>query len=117
MYVGHSAASPPLARSLALGGMRERGRGGAGDGRGVGGGLPALCLSFPRRLFGEFADDTDQCSIFIFQTLVVSSQVDQNLVANIDTSQNGVGISIRELTHPLSPAYSKLKYMLKTRYI
>lgn len=42
-----------------------------------GGGFPALHVSLC--LFGEFADDTDQCSIFIFKTLVVCSQVDQNL--------------------------------------
>lgn len=34
-------------------------------------------------LFGEFADDTDQCSIFIFKTLVVCSQVNQYLEVKI----------------------------------
>lgn len=64
--------SPPLSHSLALGGMYGR-----RDGCLEGGGLPALRMSL--RLFGEFADDTDQCSIFIFKTLVVCFQVNQNL--------------------------------------
>ena len=50
------------------------------DGGEEGGGFPALRVSFSLCLFGEFADDTDQCSIFIFKTLVVCSQVNQNLV-------------------------------------
>lgn len=43
----------------------------------------ARSLSLSPRLFGEFADDTDQCSIFIFKTLVVCFQVNQNLVVQI----------------------------------
>lgn len=39
----------------------------------------SLSLSLPPHLFGEFADDTDQCSIFIFKTLVVCLQVNQYL--------------------------------------
>lgn len=34
-------------------------------------------------LFGEFADDADQCSIFIFKTLIVCSQVNQNLQVEV----------------------------------
>lgn len=82
--------SPLRSRSLALGGMcgrregwmdgwmEERREGGREGGRGS---LlfVSLSLSPHLRLFGEFADDTDQCSIFIFKTLVVCSQVNQNL--------------------------------------
>lgn len=86
MYIGHSAASLPfLSHSLALGGMcrsserrREAGRDGWRDRGREGSSL--LFVSLSPHLFGEFADDTDQCSIFIFKTLVVCSQVDQNLV-------------------------------------
>lgn len=57
---------------------RERRREGGMDGwMEGGGGFPALRVSLC--LFGEFTDDTDQRSIFIFKTLVVCSQVDQNL--------------------------------------
>lgn len=49
------------------------------EGRTEGGALP--CFRAPsRRLFGEFADDADQCSVFILQALVVGSQVNQDLV-------------------------------------
>lgn len=58
----------------------EGGRDGWMDGGKKGGGsLLVVSLSHSFRLFGEFADDTDQCSIFIFKTLVVRSQVNQNL--------------------------------------
>lgn len=65
--------------SLALGGMYGR-RGGRSGGwmnrwRARGDSLEVVSLD----LFGEFADDSDQSTIFIFQTLVVCSQVDQNL--------------------------------------
>lgn len=51
-----------------------------GKGNG-GGGVPALyvSLSCAGHLFGEFADDADKCSVFILQTLVVCSQIDENL--------------------------------------
>lgn len=59
-------------RSLALAGMcgweGERGRG-----------VPALYASLSGRLFGEFADDADKCSVFILKTLVVCSQINKNL--------------------------------------
>lgn len=42
--------------------------------------VPAFCGLSHLCLFGEFADDADQCSILIFQPLVVCSQVTQNLV-------------------------------------
>lgn len=46
-----------------------------------GGAFP--CFRVPsRRLFGEFADDADKCSVFILQSLVVSSQVNQDLVGD-----------------------------------
>lgn len=46
-----------------------------------GGAFP--CFRAPsRRLFGEFADDADKCSVFILQSLVVSSQVNQDLVGD-----------------------------------
>lgn len=65
-----SSSLPPFFHSLALGGMcGQRG----------GGVLCSSGLSLSPCLFGEFADDTDQCSIFIFKTLVVCSQVHQNL--------------------------------------
>lgn len=55
------------------------------DGRKDGGrGGSLLFVSPSLRLFGEFADDTDQCSIFIFKTLVVGSQVDQDLVVKVE---------------------------------
>lgn len=43
-------------------------------------GVPCFFVSPSLRLFGEFADDADQCSIFILKTLVVCSQVNQDLV-------------------------------------
>lgn len=49
-----------------------------------GGGDPcSSCHSLSLHLFGEFADDTDECSIFIFKALVVCLQVNQNLVVKI----------------------------------
>lgn len=39
-----------------------------------------LFVSPTCHLFGEFADDTDKCSIFIFKTLVICSQVNQDLM-------------------------------------
>lgn len=55
-------------------------RGEGGEGRGL---LCSSGLCLSPCLFGEFADDTDQCSIFIFKTLVVCSQVHQNLAVKI----------------------------------
>ena len=85
IYVGHSAASLPLSLSLW---HREEcvegGRDGWMDGGKKGGGSLLVSLSHSFQLFGEFADDTDQCSIFIFKTLVVRSQVNQNLVVKIE---------------------------------
>lgn len=46
-----------------------------------GGAFPGLRAPW-RRLFGEFADDTNKCSVFILQTLVVCSQVNQDLVGD-----------------------------------
>lgn len=48
-----------------------------------GAGVPALHVSLSLPLFGEFADDTDQCSIFILKTLVVCSQINKNLVVKM----------------------------------
>lgn len=74
-----SPDSPTLCHSLALRGMCGRKEGRTDDEEsGVGWGVfPGDWVSFT--LFGEFADDTDQCSIFIFQTLVVCFQVNQSL--------------------------------------
>lgn len=46
-----------------------------------GGAVPCF-RALSRRLFGEFADDADKCSVFIFQSLVVGSQVNQDLVGD-----------------------------------
>lgn len=86
MYVGHSAAS-----SLSLhlwhqkecvegetDGWTDRRMEGRMDGWREG--VPCFFVSPSLRLFGEFADDADQCSIFILKTLVVCSQVNQDLV-------------------------------------
>lgn len=70
-----------LSLSLAPEGMCGR-RDGWTEGWREGGSL--LFVSPSLRLFGEFADDTDQCSIFIFKTLVVGSQVDQDLVVKVE---------------------------------
>lgn len=68
---------PPL-YSLALRGMY----GSSGmDKRSGGGRSSPVVVSLS--LFGEFADDADQCSIFIFKTLVVCSQVNQNLQVEV----------------------------------
>lgn len=76
MYVGHSAAS-----SLSLWHQTECVEGETDgrtdrwkEGRGS-----LLFISPLLHLFGEFADDTDERSIFVFETLVVGSQVDQDL--------------------------------------
>lgn len=49
---------------------------GVGDG---GGGEGPLALLPPLRLFGEFADDADQRSVLVLQTLVIRPQVHQDL--------------------------------------
>lgn len=79
MCARSSPDSPTLCHSLALRGMCGRKEGQTDDEEsGVGWGVfPGDRVSFT--LFGEFADDTDQCSIFIFQTLVVCFQVNQSL--------------------------------------
>lgn len=60
------------------------------------GGVPCFFVSPPVCLFGEFADDTDQCSVFILKTLVVRSQVNQDLVEKIElplkTNRNHQGL-------------------------
>lgn len=54
---------------------KRRGVDGWMDERGRGDSLEVVSVN----LFGEFADDSDQSSVFIFQTLVVCSQIHQNL--------------------------------------
>lgn len=77
--------SPPPPYSLALRGMY----GSSGmDERSVGGKSSPVVVSL--NLFGEFADDADQCSIFIFKTLVVCSQVYQNLQVEVKAHKSNM---------------------------